>query len=111
MPDTPQQPWQAFYRQLLHLRHQHIVPHLSGCHAEGAEVIGDKALSARWRLADGRTLRIDLNLSAAPVPCMLPQVSTHVYACTSEPLPSDQLPPFATLVSLLPSPSPEPVHD
>ncbi len=109
--DDPQQPWQAFYRQLLHLRHQHIVALLPGCRAEGAEVIGDKALSARWQLADGRTLRIDLNLGPLAVPCSLPPASTHLYACASEPLSSEHLPPYSTLVSLLPKPLPEPDHD
>ncbi|OLF54087.1 malto-oligosyltrehalose trehalohydrolase [Pseudomonas chlororaphis] len=58
---------QALYRQLLRLRRQFIVPYLPGAQALGAEVLAPGALCARWRLGDGRELRIDLNLSAQPV--------------------------------------------
>jgi len=111
LTDDPQDPWQAFYQQLLHLRHQHITEHLPGCRALGAEVIADKALTARWRLADGRVLRIDLNLGATAVPCRLPEASTHLYACTRESLGRDQLAAYSTLVSLLPPHPSERVHD
>ncbi|MBI6551187.1 malto-oligosyltrehalose trehalohydrolase [Pseudomonas sp. LY-1] len=53
-----------FYRHLLRLRHQHIVPHLPGSVALGAQVLADRAVSARWRLGNGSLLQIDLNLSA-----------------------------------------------
>ena len=55
------------YRRLLQLRHQHIIPRLSGTQALGADVLGHAAVSARWRLGDGSELRIDLNLSDTPV--------------------------------------------
>ena len=55
------------YRQLLSLRHRHIVPHLPGSVALGAEVLADSAVSARWRLGNGSLLQIDLNLSATPL--------------------------------------------
>jgi maltooligosyltrehalose trehalohydrolase len=57
------QSWLALYRELLHIRHQDIVPRIPGAMALGADVVGDKAVSARWRMGDGSTLRIDLNLS------------------------------------------------
>jgi maltooligosyltrehalose trehalohydrolase len=53
------------YRQLLSLRHRHIVPHLPGSVALGARVLADGAVTARWRLSDGSVLQIDLNLSTA----------------------------------------------
>ena len=37
--------------------------------ALGAEVIGEKAVLARWRLGDGSTLTIATNLGGDPVPC------------------------------------------
>ena len=111
VPDDPHPPWQAFYQQLLHLRHQHITAQLPGCRALGAEVIADKALTARWRLADGRELRIDLNLAASAVPCKLPEASTHLYFCTDAPLERNQLGAYSALVSLLPPLTPEPAHD
>ncbi|WP_416363392.1 malto-oligosyltrehalose trehalohydrolase [Pseudomonas sp. NFX183] len=56
-----------FYRQLLSLRHQRIVPHLPGSVALGAQVLGQGAVSARWRLGNGSVLQIDLNLGAEPL--------------------------------------------
>ncbi|MDP0995491.1 DUF3459 domain-containing protein, partial [Klebsiella pneumoniae] len=38
------------YRQLLSLRHRHIVPHLPGSVALGTRVLADGAVTARWRL-------------------------------------------------------------
>ena len=52
---------------LLQLRHQYIIPNLSGTQALGAHMLGRGAVSARWRLGDGSELRIDLNLSDTPV--------------------------------------------
>ena len=63
----PQQQMLALYQQLLQLRHQYIIPHLSGTQALGAHMLGYGAVSARWRLGDGSELRIDLNLSDTPV--------------------------------------------
>ena len=68
--------WQTLYQHLLSLRHRHIVPRLPGAQALGAEVLGDGALSARWRMGDGQVLRIDLNLGAHPVSSLeLPEAS------------------------------------
>ncbi|WP_025856683.1 malto-oligosyltrehalose trehalohydrolase [Pseudomonas sp. CHM02] len=55
------------YRQLLGLRHRHIAPHLPGSVALGAEVLTEGAVTARWRLGNGRVLQIDLNLSDVSV--------------------------------------------
>lgn len=110
-PDDPQQTWPTFYRQLLGVRHRHLVDRLSGCQALGAEVIADKALTARWRLADGVELRIDLNLAPTAVPCALPPASAQLYLAADQPLSGDRLPPFSTLVSLLPNHLPETAHD
>lgn len=54
------------YRTLLALRHQHIIPRLSGAVALGATVLGDKAVLARWRMHDDAHLVIALNLSQYP---------------------------------------------
>ena len=56
----------ARYRTLLALRHQHIVPRLAGTEALGANVLGDKAVLARWRMKDGTQLVIALNLGQQP---------------------------------------------
>jgi maltooligosyltrehalose trehalohydrolase len=57
------QSWMALYRELLQIRHRDIVPRIPGAMASGTDVLGDKAVSARWRMGDGSTLRIELNLS------------------------------------------------
>jgi maltooligosyltrehalose trehalohydrolase len=54
--------WLALHRALLALRHAEIMPRLEGSQALGAQPIADKAVVARWRLGDGRVLRIELNL-------------------------------------------------
>jgi len=60
--------WLVYYRELLLIRHREIIPRLHSSHAIDAQVIGDKAVSARWRMGDGSILRIDLNLGEEAVP-------------------------------------------
>ncbi|MNZ86652.1 hypothetical protein D3C78_1054790 [compost metagenome] len=67
MPAQGDAGWRAHYRRLLALRHGQIVPRLPGSRALGAEVLGDGAISAAWRLGDGSRLRIDFNLGEAAV--------------------------------------------
>ena len=87
-----------FYRHLLSLRHRHIVPHLPGSVALGAQVLADGAVSARWRLGNGSLLQIDLNLSTTPLdhpapPHVLFQTHAHEGA---------HLAPFSARVTLSP---------
>jgi maltooligosyltrehalose trehalohydrolase len=62
-----QREWRDLYRNLLELRHVEIIPRLQGAHAEEVQILGDAAVSARWRMGDGSLLRIDLNLSSSAV--------------------------------------------
>ncbi|PAU63081.1 malto-oligosyltrehalose trehalohydrolase [Pseudomonas sp. PIC25] len=59
--------WLALYRELLDIRQRVLFPRLPGCRALGAEVLGDGAVTACWRLGDGSRLRIELNLGAQAV--------------------------------------------
>lgn len=59
--------WRALYKTLLAIRRERIVPHLQDSKPLGAEVIGDKAVVARWQLGDA-VLTLALNLGDAPVP-------------------------------------------
>ncbi|WP_248322974.1 malto-oligosyltrehalose trehalohydrolase [Caballeronia sp. Sq4a] len=59
--------WLHFYRSGLTVRAKLITPRLKGAKALGANVLGEKALVARWKLGDGETLTIALNLADAPV--------------------------------------------
>jgi maltooligosyltrehalose trehalohydrolase len=58
----------AAYRQLLTLRRDRIVPGLKGARAIGAQVLGPKAVIARWRLGDGAGLSLAINLDREAVP-------------------------------------------
>lgn len=87
------------YRHLLGLRHQHVVPHLPGSVALGAQVLADRAVTARWRLGNGRVLQIDLNLGTEPVD---QPASSHVIFQTPAGVVA-HLPPFSARVSLFPA--------
>jgi malto-oligosyltrehalose trehalohydrolase len=57
--------WFELYKRLLALRREHITPRLAG--SKGGcgsyDVHGDGALVVRWKLGDGSTLELRLNLS------------------------------------------------
>jgi maltooligosyltrehalose trehalohydrolase len=68
--------WTRLYGDLLALRRREIVPRLDGARGDGAEAIGDGAVVARWRLADGALLTIFVNLGAEAVqPPALPSAA------------------------------------
>lgn len=71
--DRTSSAWRDFYRTLLHLRRDHIVPRLKGVKAEGALAASDHAIIARWLLGDGTRLTLACNLAAEPAPASLPQ--------------------------------------
>jgi len=58
--------WRALYRDLLALRHVHIMPRLKGAVGLAADVTGPGRVKARWRMADGATLTILIDLGDAP---------------------------------------------
>lgn len=61
--------WLRFYRQLLKLRCQHVVPHLrTGCNVKaGYEVHEDRGLGAHWKFPDNSELILLANLGTAPL--------------------------------------------
>ncbi|RCL28922.1 malto-oligosyltrehalose trehalohydrolase [Pseudomonas sp. AFG_SD02_1510_Pfu_092] len=98
--------WHGLYQQLLSVRRQQLMPRLPGSRALGAKVLGAKALSASWRLGDGSTLRIDLNLAAQPQPVALPEARLRLFDSSDDAHPDSTLCPYSCVVSLLPA-SPE----
>lgn len=58
--------WRALYRDLLALRHVHIMRRLKGTVGLAADVTGPGRVKARWRMADGATLTILIDLGDAP---------------------------------------------
>ncbi|WP_338507579.1 malto-oligosyltrehalose trehalohydrolase [Pseudomonas poae] len=89
----------ALYRHLLKLRHQHIVPHLPGVVALGAQVVADAAVTARWRLGDGSILQIDLNLGATALDCAASGAVIFQTPASQD----GQLPPCSARVTLSPA--------
>ncbi|MGR3885666.1 malto-oligosyltrehalose trehalohydrolase [Pseudomonas sp. 1152_12] len=87
-----------FYRHLLSLRHLHIVPHLPGSVALGAQVLADGAVTARWRLGNGSVLQIDLNLGATPLDHPAPPHLLYETPATDE----AHFAPFSARVALSP---------
>jgi len=61
------------YQALIRLRSEHIIPRLKGARAEGAEVLGEGAVLARWRMGDGARLTLAINIGPDAVTGDLPQ--------------------------------------
>ncbi|OWP49888.1 malto-oligosyltrehalose trehalohydrolase [Pseudomonas nitroreducens] len=83
-PDQGDPDWREHYRQLLELRHRWLVPQLPGSRALDAQPLGERALSARWRLGDGSLWRIDLNLGTEEVAIEPPGESAQLLFCLGQ---------------------------
>ena len=77
------QAWRRFYTELLRLRREFIVPGLEGARSAGAEVLGDKAVLARWRLGGDATLTLAVNLADTAVPLRHPPAGEAFYGAGS----------------------------
>ena len=66
-PGTEARQWRTFYREMLAFRRERIVPRLQTAESLGSHILGDKAVSAEWRLGDGAILRLAINLGDRPV--------------------------------------------
>ncbi len=75
--------WRRFYADLLKLRRDLIVPGLDGARSAGAEVLGDKAVLARWRLRGDETLALAVNLADAAVVLRQPPEGEAFYGADS----------------------------
>jgi len=72
-PDASKQPadhndWLHFYRSALAVRTKLLMPRLKNAKTLGAKVIGEKAVLANWRLGDGSTYSVALNLGKEAIP-------------------------------------------
>ncbi|MGK2950810.1 MAG: malto-oligosyltrehalose trehalohydrolase [Thiobacillus sp.] len=72
--DLERADWLAYYRKLLRLRRETVVPRLHGMagHAGAFETFAAAGLRVSWRLGDGSTLRLLANLSGKPVDAAAP---------------------------------------
>ena len=59
--------WRGLYADLLAVRRKELVPYLAAARNLGADVLGEGAVSAAWRLGDGATLGIAINLGVRAV--------------------------------------------
>jgi maltooligosyltrehalose trehalohydrolase len=59
--------WNHFYSKLLRLRREQIIPRLKGARAQGADMLGEGAVLARWRMGDGARLSLAINLGTEQV--------------------------------------------
>jgi maltooligosyltrehalose trehalohydrolase len=64
--------WRSFIKVLLALRREHILPGIKGAVATGAQAISEKAVVASWRLGDGKSLTIGVNLGTGPAQMTVP---------------------------------------
>ncbi len=85
MPGPGADAWRSLYCRLLGLRHRHIVPFLPGTRGIAADVLGEGALSARWKLGDGSVLAMAFNLGDEPVE--LPTIDKPLFALADAGLP------------------------
>jgi maltooligosyltrehalose trehalohydrolase len=94
--------WRTFYRDLLKIRHREIFPRLQGCQAIGAELLSEKAVTARWQMGDGSILRIDLNLTEVSLILRNVPAGHFLYPSPSqgENFQRQLLPPYSAFVTL-----------
>jgi malto-oligosyltrehalose trehalohydrolase len=95
--------WLELYRKLIAVRREHIVPRLPGMRGNAGryERLTEGALVTTWRLGDGATLELRLNLSDSTARTSAP-VGDLLYAVSSaEPaLARGELPPATAAVYL-----------
>ena len=85
-------------KDLLRLRHTHIVPGIPGCRSTGARALGRRAIVAGWQLGDGKSLTLAANFADTPVAFEWPQ-GRLIFSSTPDPAGS-MLPARATLAFL-----------
>jgi len=93
---------ESFYRNLLTLRRNEIVPRLDGARALDAHAVGPAAVLARWRMADGAILVLASNL-AAEAAAIPPQPHRLLFSCSktaARAIRAGRLEPYSTVALL-----------
>ncbi len=75
--------WRAFYRDLLSLRREHVVPGLAQVNLRESKALGRAAVSVAWRSGDG-WLRLYTNLDELSIPVPVRPAARLLYASTDE---------------------------
>lgn len=84
-------------RHLLALRRERIVPGIPGCRSAGAEVLGQGAVRAAWRLGNGRELVVAINLGPDTLDARMPEGEPLFATGDADP---NQLPPASFIAHL-----------
>jgi malto-oligosyltrehalose trehalohydrolase len=97
--------WLRFYRQLLKLRFEHIVPRLAAsCKIKSDyEVLGNTGLIAHWTFAGNSRLAVAANLGSTSLSGLVSSVPKIIYASdptSSDALQAGSLPPWSVVWSL-----------
>lgn len=74
---SPDAEWVGYYRRLLRLRNEVIVPRLPGMASLGAGTLSHAAILARWQTESGKALSIATNLGSEP--CVLPGIAGDLF--------------------------------
>jgi 1,4-alpha-glucan branching enzyme len=103
--EQPHAEWLRFYRQLLKLRSEEIVPRLvAACRTIASyELQGDQGLVARWKLADNTELVLEANLGPSELSNVTASASHVIYASDEIVIDSSQpgtLSPWSVVWSL-----------
>jgi maltooligosyltrehalose trehalohydrolase len=94
--------WQEFYRRLITLRRETLVPHLEGARALSAKALTERALVAHWSLGSGARWTLAANFGDAPV--ATPQLAGQpIFSCGSTRVSEREL-PVKSLIALLDPP-------
>ncbi len=97
-PDA--QEWHDFIQHLISLRRNSIIPGLRGARALGAEVLGEAAVQASWRMGNGTTLILAANFDNDAVSMVRPDL-TPLFGSLAE---GNGLPGMSTYAWLAPAP-------
>lgn len=68
-----------WFRSLLNLRKQHLIPQLDGCRALACARLGEGALRAQWGLTDGSLWTLAFNVGPEAVACQAPHGAQLLY--------------------------------
>ena len=99
--------WRDWMKAMLTIRREEIVPRLQGAKSLDTQIMGPRAIKARWAMGDGAILMIAVNLADQPVVISYDRLAdgqggTILYASdgVEDAVPSNQLPAHACIVLL-----------
>ncbi len=97
--------WLQFYRELLSIRQQQIVPHLKAVHSTRVDLCGrgTRGLSITWVFTDGTELTLVANLGDEWLGDVTSQAGQHVYFSSPEArraIEQNRLPPWSVAWSI-----------